>query len=291
MSDSPTRVLISGDHSTYHGGSAAVIEAIRHLLRGENVTLTSPGEPFDVLLVNGEGSMHHDSSECVAKMARIEAAQMLGKKTGLINAVWQENSGRFDTILRRLDILTLRGPASAKDLHDRHGIAAFHHPDLSLFAPLTACAPKVDYGGAAVVTDYFDHVFGGFVRSTSGPLARLPYFDLAAHGWSDAIATLATASAVVTGRHHVMYAALRARVPFVLLEANTHKLQDLLDAAGVTLPICRTQAEVLAALQHIGLNRRIYDQLFDWAASQSPPDLLRMTEAQPLARTQGASRL
>jgi Polysaccharide pyruvyl transferase len=272
------RVFLSGDHSQYHGGSAAVISAIRRML--PDVTFAETGGPFDTLIVNGEGSMHHDSAHFVAKMEQLAAAQMLGKKTCLVNAVWQENSGRFDDVLRNLDVLTLRGPASAADMFERHGVAAFHHADLSLFAPIEPREPVVDFGGATVVTDFFNKDFGGFVRSTSGPFSKLPYFNLADYDWSDAIATLATAGAVLTGRHHVMFAAVRARVPFILMDANTHKLADLLDAASAKLPVCKTQSEAVIALNRIKTNRIIYDRLFDWAEKQTPPKLLTQTPPQ-----------
>ena len=55
-----SRIRLAGDHSSYHCGSAAVVQIIATELRrhGEIVT----GDEHDGVVVNGEGSMHHGAA-------------------------------------------------------------------------------------------------------------------------------------------------------------------------------------------------------------------------------------
>lgn len=266
------RILLVGDHSEYHCGCAAVLQSLKTLLHGHEIV--ADGEPFDALVVNGEGSMHHDSRHFEAKMAAIVAAQSLGKKTYLINTVWQENGDRYDAALRRLDGLVTRGPKSSADLRARHGIDAPWALDLSYFAPVEPVEPVVDFHGATVVTDVWSHEMRAFVRYSSGPFADMPFFDLKAYTWSEAVATLRTAGMIVTGRHHAVYLACRARVPFVAMEGNTHKIEDLLAAAPVLLPVCRTSAELRQAHASLKSHRPSFDALFTWMERRRPYDPL-----------------
>ena len=79
---------------------------------------------YDVLIVNGEGSMHHGAPSFRLKMEAIERAASLGKRVHLVNSLWQDNPSDFDETLRRLAEVTVREVASARDLEERHGIAA-----------------------------------------------------------------------------------------------------------------------------------------------------------------------
>lgn len=267
------RIKVIGDHSDYHCGSAAVFRALCALLGPHEIV--TEGADFDILVVNGEGSMHHDTPHCRQKLEHIAAAQAMGRRTFLINTVWQGNSATHDDILRRATILT-RGPASSADLALHHGITAAHHLDLAWFAARAPAAPLVDFAGQTITTDFWSPEWGGFVRPSSGPLATLPFFDLGAGTWDQAIATIGTAGLLVTGRHHAMYAACRARVPFVPVVANTHKMEDLLDAAPVRIPVCRTLPEIRAFMRNASAQADTYAKLFDWMEQQAPPDLRAM---------------
>lgn len=205
----------------------------------------------------------------------LATAQAAGRRTRLVNTVWQENGPEHDAVLRRCEAILTRGPRSSHDLRTRHGIGSTWHLDLSYFAPLNEVAPPVDFGGATVVTDFWQGAgFPGFVRPTTPPLAGLPYFDLAAQDWDKSVAALRTAGLVITGRHHVIYAAAKARVPFVAIAANSHKIEDLIEASPVRLPVCRTLEEVRTLARIAPQMSHLYTALFDWMERQPPPDLL-----------------
>lgn len=269
MPTNPRRFRIVGDHSDLHAGCAAVANALHRALSDVG-SVVAEGDDFDVLIVNGEGSMHHDSPNCMSKMREIEFAQELGKATFLVNTVWQQNGNFHDRILRNLDSLWVRGPRSAADLHHRHSIQAKYAIDLSYYAKVEDVAPTVDFGQAPLITDFWNEDFRAFVRPTTGMYRNHIYLDLAKFDWSTLISSLRTASYVITGRHHGMYAACKARVPFIPIAANTHKFEDLLEAGPAAIPICRTRTEVEAAKGWLLRNRSEYDRLFDWMDKQPP---------------------
>jgi hypothetical protein len=70
------RLRLAGDHSSYHCGSAAVVQTI-------------------ATMVNGEGSMHHGGGAFVDKTRLIKAAVAAGRPAHLINSVWQDNPHQF----------------------------------------------------------------------------------------------------------------------------------------------------------------------------------------------------
>jgi hypothetical protein len=261
------RFRLVGDHSELHGGCAAVVRVLTATLNRVG-RIVAEGEDHDVLVMNGEGSMHHDSTACRQKLRQIETAQEFGKATWLVNSVWQANDPDCDRILRRLDGFWVRGPVSAADLRARHGLDVPWGLDLSYFDPVETVPAPIDFGGETVTTDLWHSPFGGFVRPTAGALAALPYLDFAALSWNEAIASIATAGLLITGRHHAMYAACKARRPFVPIAGNTHKFEDLLRAAGVAVPVCSTWAEVRRAREWLARNPSEFERLFDWMDRQ-----------------------
>jgi hypothetical protein len=280
------RIRIVGDHGGCHCGSAAGIRALGALLAPHEIV--AEDADFDLLVVNGQGSMHHDRPQGLEKLDLMAAAQALGRATLLVNTVWQDNGPAHDAVLARAAAVLTRGPLSSADLRRRHGIEAAHHLDLAWFAATAPVDPVTDFAGRTVMTDLWSPEWGGFVRPTSGPLAELPVFDLASCSWDQAIATLRTAGLVVTGRHHAVYAACKARVPFVPIAASSHKMEDLLAAAPVRIPVCRTQAEIAAFARHALAQRGIFAALFDWMEQQPPPDLRGLVAALPGGAPSGA---
>jgi hypothetical protein len=261
------KIRVVGDHSELHGGCAAVFRVLTATLR-EVGTIADPAEDYDLLVVNGEGSMHHDSPACRDKLGQIEAAQEAGKATWLVNSVWQENGPACNALLGRLDCFWVRGPRSAADLAARHGMEVSWGLDLSYFDPLDGSAAPVDFGGETIATDFWNSDLRCFARPTAGAMARYPYLDMGSMGWSELVASIATAGMIVTGRHHAMYAACKARRPFIPIAGNTHKFEDLLRGAGSAIPVCSTWEQVRQASQWLSGRRDEFERLFDWMEKQ-----------------------
>lgn len=150
------KLRLEGDHSYYHGGSAAVFETLRRIAADKGWHVVKPDEPYDVMVMNGEGTMHHGWDGAQKKIATMREALSAGKPVHLINTVWQENPPDFDDLLRSLSSITVRETRSRDDLLNRHGIEAKVVLDVSVYADFRS---KVlfakNFRGRPAVTDFY----------------------------------------------------------------------------------------------------------------------------------------
>lgn len=261
-----TRYRILGDHSGYHAGCDAVMEALRIAVSraGEIVA----DEEFDVLLMNGEGSMHHDTIAYRNKMRKLAWSIARDRPTYLINSVWQANSNRYDHVLHGLAGVVVREEASRAELLARHGIESIVRLDLAYSAPIDETAPFRDYGGRIVWTDHYDVTARGFRVGLDPRLEADTFVDMAKVGWSSLVRGFRTASILVTGRHHAFFAACRARLPFVVLRSNTHKIEGVTRMSGLPIPVADTPGDVPGLIDRALTERALYDDFFDWMETQ-----------------------
>lgn len=264
------KIRLIGDHSAYHCGSAAAWQAISAAC--QRVGDIVEGDDFDILVVNGEGAMHHDSRTFRKKLAEIDAATASGKKAYLMNTVWQANPTEAAEVLRRCERITVREIMSQQELSEI-GIHSDVAVDQSFFSTIDTNAPTKDFGGGPVLTDFFTNDFGTFVRVTTQWTWPLPYIQMHEWDWSSLVKSLPTSEVLVTGRHHAVYAACRARVPFLALKGNTHKIEGLISTAGVDIPVFDTYKELLAAYRAKAWRSINYGALFDWMDAQEPWEL------------------
>jgi hypothetical protein len=269
MNTSPRpRILFLGDHGSYHCGCRAVSTFIRSRLEplGEVVT----EGPAQIVVVNGEGSMHDGSRDFHQKMQALTRAVQEGIPAHLVNTVWENNPHDYDAVLPRLSSLVVREPFSLRELEERHGVRGRLSPDFSIFAPVEEVVPRLDFRGRQVASDFYSQEFKAFVRVTGGSLGKTPYLDLRRVTWPECVASLRTASVFICGRHHGIYAACRARTPFVPFRGNTRKVEGIFALAGVDIPLCASPQELPRALAWCLENRVVYDRLFDWMEQAEP---------------------
>src|SRR5690606_1369571 len=110
----------------------------------------------------------------------------------------------------------------------------------------------------------------GFVRLSSKWSQKYSYLDLQSMSWSSAVKSLRTASFLLTGRHHAVYAACKARVPFIALRGNTHKIEGLIETAGVAVPVLSEFNDVKTAVTEELTYDAECKKLFDWMSRQVP---------------------
>lgn len=262
------KARLAGDHSAYHCGSAAAFATLKRLVEGCYEIVES--DDFDVLYVNGEGSMHHDSPHFTGKMELIRAAVDAGKRAYLVNSVWESNGNHYDDILTRMTGIIVREAASQSELKQRHGIDAAMALDLSYYAIIDEDAPCLDWRGQVMITDFFARDLGFWYRATSGPLTARSYIDLREHGWSTLVRSLRSCRAIITGRHHAVYAACLARKPFVAVAGSTHKVSGLIAASGLPIPTLASPRDANATLRWAMANRDLYKEFFDWMDTVPP---------------------
>ncbi len=229
-------------------------------------------ERCDAVVVNGEGTLHHGFG--TEYFAVLGAAQQLAKATLIVNAVFEANQG-WTGVLSKLDDFCVRD-ARSRDSVERAGFHCRLLPD-SLLAARFDDKPYVDLSGKVVVTDWHparDHDVGETMRRVLGTVQESVYFPLLhgihAHTWRNAIACWTSADCIVTARHHGIYMAAITGRPFVALPSNTLKIEGLLEAADVKIPLCTTTSEVLAARAHALQRPAEYKKLQDYLVGFLP---------------------
>ena len=83
------KILLKGDHSRLHAGSAAVWRRLVQLIEESSNHEIVTKHDWDCIIVNGEGSLR--DLKCISKLVWAEKAKKLNKKAYLINTVWQNN--------------------------------------------------------------------------------------------------------------------------------------------------------------------------------------------------------
>lgn len=228
----------------------------------------------DVVLINGEGTLHHDRPYALYLLGLGQKALAMGKLVYLVNATWESNSPATVSLLKGFTGIWVRDSASAAELNF-HGVVPGVVPDLtfmSSYPAVVATASQVlvtDSVYAEVSRDLQALVSGRWrylpiiqwPALVNGPRAdaakwlramlyrglmalslglyrpRQYYVDL---GYCETdteryLQSLSNARVVISGRYHAVCLGLQHRLPFVCLSSNTRKIQNLLEDAGIEI--------------------------------------------------------
>ena len=272
----PPKVRVLGDHSDYHCGSWAAIESIRQNCLRSGYRLAGRYEPFDILVVNGEGSMHGSRSArrnvFVKKMEVLKRATDAGIPAYLVNTVWQNNVSTYDAVLRKLSGIQVREAESQNDLLKAHGVPSVVKIDASFFLPVEQ-PQAAERSARIVLTDFFMNE-GGTFETHALDLGDTEFVSMKQISWPGFVAKLAKSRLLVTGRHHAVFAACKARTPFIVLKGNNHKVTGLLETAGVKLPVAQRLEEIPALVAEAGKYQAAFEALFDWMHAQKDTPIL-----------------
>lgn len=191
----------------------------------------------DAVVINAEGTIHHGAG--LHLLAVADRAIELAKPVLVVNGVFQQIPEYHDTLRRCTDITVrdLRSAAYLTELKVPHRLV----PDSILEAGFAEEAQR-DLSGRVVVTDFHherDRDVGRAMQGLLVDLAERGCYDPMEHparaeGWRSVVAEWKTADLVVTGRHHGVYVALMAGVPFVALPSNTWKVEGALEMVGLS---------------------------------------------------------
>ena len=223
-------VLLLNDTSSYHCGCKEVVKYIVQKYNCTSTIITGgivsniPWKNYSLVVLNGEGTLHHDRPNAVKFLTALRDAQRAGCRTIIVNTVWQDMPHDFDDVLQRCESVTVRETYSQQEI-TKHSITASVSPDLSYFnqVPVQEFAHVTVYEG-----QYF---FKG--RDETGGYPRLDIFK---QSWHELVNRLRNADLLITGRHHGMYAACVAKCKFITKPGNTWKNEGLLASAGVVIP-------------------------------------------------------
>lgn len=277
------RALLVNDASLAgHHGSALVTARCAALARTAGLDLVTGWDwpsaeaalagkhDFDLVIVNGEGSIHHESpaGQRIAALAR--RLRDAGVPAYLVNASEEANSAGIVAGLAQFRLRYVRDRASQSSLAGR-GVASIYVPDVTLTWP---DAPSYSGGEALLVTDASDasvarrllalaqkwpgaralslrcappapargsrrrRIAWG-VKRWLGALSRDEAWKIRHAGEHSTLDALARAFAheargIVSGRYHAVCLALRIGAPFIAIEGNIGKVGGLLTDAGLS---------------------------------------------------------
>ena len=287
------KIHIGNDTSDFHAGSNAVIRALKHIIHADEHDITTTPRPnpctqqeiqnCDILIINGEGAMQEerkgwDNFRARKLMMNLTYAKLLGKKAWLVNSVWHNMDDVWASVLPMLDGVFVREPGSAKQMWERNGFQPDMYLDLSFSCPLDEDSKFTDYNKETVIGDIyrrntpklrrFDHTHRSFRQFPHLGLGGTAIENDISRDWSELVRSLQTAGLYITGQHHGVYAACKARTPFVSFKLYNHKISALLEWAGIDLPIPETRREIFDAIKWAKKNPDSYNRLFDWMEKQ-----------------------
>jgi polysaccharide pyruvyl transferase WcaK-like protein len=266
------KTLLFNDTSGYHSGCAKVIEYLTNkydvigTVRGNIDRITYDQLLFDQaehIVINGEGTMHSNRRVPLELLDVLVLAHKQGKKTSLINTVFQEItlSKTHINALQQTYIST-REVMSQRYLKE-HSIDSELHLDCSFFVDVPVeDMPKqnlvlgVNYANGDIATSFSDYATVNIFKQE----------------WNHIVNVLRNSRLLITSRHHEMYAACKARCPFLVIEGNTWKSQALFETAGADIPYVKHTDQLVQAYIDIKTYwsdyKLEYEKLFDWMEQQ-----------------------
>ena len=221
----------------------------------------------DLLIINGEGTLHHGARQGANLLRLADHEVRGGKPLYLINALYQQNPASWGDQIRKLDGVWARDSWSAGEL------SALRGAEVGYFADLTLCDGFVEFPfdragmliGDSVkkgITRELAQVSGKTQASTLVPTVhrikslkgrkglaavprriygaiyetvwgmRHPQFSMAQDEAAYA-AVIAKSALHVTGRFHGACFSILTKTPFLTLSSNSWKLEALLADCGL----------------------------------------------------------
>jgi hypothetical protein len=217
-------------------------------------------EEAELVVINGEGTMHHNKLIAQQYINVLVNAKKLGMKTALVNTVWQEMSlTQEQKEVLRDTYISVREVKSQREL-EKDDIHADVHLDLSYFNDV----PEK-------VSPHRELVIGKFFSQSDWRPSGIPTIDIFKHDWDTIVNVLRMTDWFLTGRHHELYAACKARCPSAVLAGNTWKNEGLFETAGVEIQVARgdiSHSNLRGFLESCKEHRMEYEKLFNWMEKQ-----------------------
>lgn len=287
MAVSPVKrvVLLNDTSADLHHGCALVTRTIEQLTGDNGLSIVARSRVHEdwradaalresmakasLILVNGEGTIHHDRPAGSILLEAGPWAAARGIPAALINATWQSNGPALLDALRSFALISVRESASAAEIAAR-GLSCRTVPDLALWHDW----PAVQERSGILVTDSVVPAVTAALdqlrtRVRGEPLSlhygsrswRTHLSTLRRHGVGDTLALatnmrglhaaiaerrsetsnvtefmrrLASCRLLITGRFHAFILALATETPVLVAASNTHKIAATLRDAGLS---------------------------------------------------------
>jgi len=215
-------------------------------------------ESADLVVVNGEGSIHHGKRPDLLAIAK-------SYPSVLVNCVYQDNPP--DENLRRFRYVAARESLSVEALA-RHGVTAEVVPDVCLSASALRSFPKPHATDELGCTDNVTDPTTGFPIKYAGVRA------------DDYLNRLCSYRGLCIGRFHAAIMAASLEIPFSAWPSNTHKTEGLMRDMGIPHLFRASQSEARqcvpdsfpgSARHYVVRAREKIDEMFAKLATEVSP--------------------
>jgi hypothetical protein len=248
-------------------GSLPVSAPAAHLNRH-----TAALEGAGLVLINGEGSLHHDRRNA-RRLLNICRVLTQTHPTALLNTVWQDNDAEaWGPVLQSLKAVYARDRKSQEQLEGL-GVAAGYAPDLTFYdyprfpsakrtgllctdsvlnswteTALQLCEREKDLAFMTLFTGRMCHTRGAKdwhkrVKYSVYPalskhlgISVPPRYRAIPHAIPDTHAfleELASARSICVARYHALCFAIQQQTPFIAISSNSHKSEALIEEVGL----------------------------------------------------------
>ncbi len=231
----------------------------------------------DAVVINGEGTIHHHGGQDF--LAISELAQVMDKPVFLVNCVIEEVEN-YDDVMKKMTDFTVRELRSSKYLQSK-GISHRIVPDSIIDADFSDKA-DTDFSGKIICTDWHPQrdkdtgiTMARYIERNSAT-ENIEFFSfhhwryIENENWRNTVANFKNAKCVVTGRHHGMYAAGLAGVPFVVLPSNTYKIEGTIELSGLDLPITTNIHELESKVKYAIDNPNLFKDFRHFLLKDKP---------------------
>lgn len=264
-------VLLVNDTSKFHCGSASVVNTIKTVL-SEHSLITTPvivpqikfdcWDSIDHVIVNGEGTLHNNRQGAVSILNLAQRALDAGCTVSIVNSIWQNMDTQWKSVTDKLCVWSVRDPLSQQYASKEFKRTPDLCPDYSWFEPVTVHKSNRDLVG-----------IGGSLQGLLYPnwqeYTRVNIFE---NTWNDLVNLCAECNVLASGRHHELYAACRAGIPFVALDSNSWKNHAL--ACHGNIPVLDHLPETLSEIQQFASTYKDqYSKIFNWMHSYTLEDV------------------
>ena len=266
-------IYLCGNHSAYHSGSKAVWDTLVKFVNELGIEIVESIELAKTVLVNGEGSMHHNKIHCNHKMRILNYAQQKEKNIYLINSLWENNKVEIPSGLREKNRVVLRENYSRDDLFENYNLLGSVVPDLVCFSDeskqiLNKLERKKNKNQKLRIgsTDFYLKNMDNWVRFSTGKYSDTKYIDLKSLSWIEILNEVLDLDILITGRHHAICACLITKTPFIPLRSNSHKIEGLLASSNNNISCIKDIKELDNLIEKIinGTLDEDFEKAYEW---------------------------
>ena len=116
------KTYLFNDTSDYHNGCKKVVESygdeidVKIKTKDSLSVLDIDYRNVKKVILNGEGTMHHNQSTAINFLKGLRKAQKAGCETEIHNTVWESMKHEYDDVLKKCSLITVRESISQQEL-------------------------------------------------------------------------------------------------------------------------------------------------------------------------------